>query len=107
MSEMDMTSSFIPRTFAVAQTYPNSFNPSTTIRFDVPEGHSSGPWSLTIYDVRGRLVKTLVDEPRGPGRYQVHWDGRDDTGQKVSSGAYIYRIVTGDFISTRKMILVR
>ena len=48
-----------------------------------------------------------MDESHEPGRYQGHWDGRDDRGQKVSSGVYIYLIATGDFISTRKMLLVR
>jgi len=106
-SGTDMTSSPVPKTFGVSQNYPNPFNPSTTIQFDVPEGHPSVPVSLSIYDLRGRLVKILVDAPRGSGSYEVHWDGRDNKGQRVSSGVYMYRIVTGDFVSTRKMILVR
>jgi hypothetical protein len=98
----------IPRSLSLSQNYPNPFNPSTTIAFDL---HGTAVIkqrvSLTIYDIRGRLVRKLIDQEKEPGTYQVHWDGRDDNGEAVSSGVYLYRIEAGDFISTRKMILVR
>jgi flagellar hook assembly protein FlgD len=62
---------------------------------------------VTIYDVRGRLVRKLVDGEKEPGWYQVHWDGRNDRGQMVGSGVYLYRIEAGEFVSTKKMVLVR
>jgi flagellar hook assembly protein FlgD len=62
---------------------------------------------LVIYDLRGRLVRTLIDEERGPGRYAVHWDGRDDRGTRVGSGVYLYRLQVAAFVETRKMVVVR
>jgi hypothetical protein len=105
----------LPKVFALSQNYPNPFNPSTTIRYDVPVEAGGGgvgetgsvPVRLVIYDVRGRLVRVLVDREREPGRYQVHWNGRDDLGRSASSGVYLYRIEAGDFVSTKKMVLVR
>jgi photosystem II stability/assembly factor-like uncharacterized protein len=98
----------LPRSFALSQNYPNPFNPSTTIAFDLPGAAGSKQLvSLTIYDIRGRLVRKLVNQEKEPGTYQVHWDGRDEHGQQASSGVYLYRIKAGDFTSVRKMVLVR
>jgi len=97
----------IPRSLSLAQNYPNPFNPSTTIRYEIPSKDGSVPVRLLIYDLRGRLIRTLVDEDREPGSYQVHWDGRDSNGQSVISGVYLYRIETGDFTTTRKLVVVR
>jgi len=97
----------MPKVLALSQNYPNPFNPSTTIQYDILVRSSSVPVKVMIYDVRGRLVKNLVDKEKESGRYQVHWNGRDDNGQQVSSGVYLYRIDAGEFISTRKMVLVR
>ena len=113
----------LPRAFALSQNYPNPFNPSTTIRYDIPVANGSDdpgrrgpeavpeeegvPVRLFIYDIRGRLVRRLVNEEKDPGRYQVHWDGRDDRGASVSSGVYLYRLQAGDFVSTKKMVMVR
>ena len=101
------TSASLPRVFSLSQNYPNPFNPSTTIRYDIPGGSVTVPVRLLVYDIRGRLVRKLVDRDREPGRYQVHWDGRDDRGASVSSGVYLYRIEAGEFKSIRKMVLVR
>jgi len=100
-------SSQLPKSFSISQNYPNPFNPSTTIQYDVPERQSSVHMEISIYDIRGRLVRILVEEEKSPGTYQVHWNGRDEMDKKVSSGVYLYRVIAGDFISTRKMILVR
>jgi hypothetical protein len=97
----------IPRTASLSQNYPNPFNPSTTIRYDIPVGSSTVPVKINIYDIRGRLIRKLVDQEKTSGRYQVHWDGRGEHGQQASSGVYLYRIDTGEFISTRKMVLVQ
>jgi hypothetical protein len=101
-----IVSSPLPKVFSISQNFPNPFNPSTTIQFDIPAGQSSAPVKISIYDIRGRLIKTLWNGEKVPGTYQVHWDGRNAMGNKVSSGVYLYRIIAGDFISTRKMVLL-
>ncbi len=102
-------SAALPKTFALDQNYPNPFNPSTTISVQIPETVESPNFSTTlrIYDVRGRLVKTLIDERLSPGFYSVQWDGVNDNGEKVSSGIYFYSIKAGSFASTRKMMMLK
>jgi len=95
----------IPKSFELRQNYPNPFNPSTTIDFSVPD-EGKGITTLHIYDLRGRLVRTLIDEELSPGNFSLHWDGKTDLGEKVSSGTYLYRLEVGDFTTTKKMILV-
>jgi hypothetical protein len=94
----------IPGNFYLARNYPNPFNPSTTIQYDIA---SDGMVSLKIYDVLGRHVKTLAEGQAKAGHYQVIWDGFDDAGQQVSSGVYLYRIQTSEGTATRKMNLIR
>ena len=96
----------MPKVFSLAQNSPNPFNPSTTISYSVPEG-TSVQVTLKVYDIRGRLVRTLVDEVRQPGTYSVFWDGKDEAGCQVSSGVYLYRMQARDFVQTRKMVLLK
>lgn len=96
----------IPRAFALAQNFPNPFNPTTTITFQIPEG-PAGPVSLSIYDLRGRLSRTLVEKNLEPGTHTVAWDGRTDLGEPADSGIYIYKLVSGGKSVTRKMLLLR
>jgi plastocyanin len=96
----------LPKAFSLAQNVPNPFNPSTTIKFDVPEG-TPVTVSLKVYDIRGRLVNTLVNDIRQSGTYSVFWDGTDDLGRQVPSGVYFYRMQAGDFMQTRKMVLLK
>ena len=96
----------LPRAYGLYQNYPNPFNPSTVIPFDVPEDEG-GPLSLTIYDLRGRRIRTLISGDVEPGRREVHWDGRDEKGCHVPSGLYLYRLDSAGFESTRRMLLVR
>jgi hypothetical protein len=70
---------------AIRRAYPNPFNPSTTIEFTVPK---QGPTAVRVFDLRGRQVATLVDEPMPAGQYRIRWDGRDRSGRDVSSGVY-------------------
>jgi hypothetical protein len=93
----------LPESFELKQNYPNPFNPTTKIVFLLPEASNV---SLKIYDVSGRLVRTLVNESRPAGNYHLTWDGRDESGARVSSGIYFYRIVAGSFIKTRRMVLI-
>jgi hypothetical protein len=103
----------VPLAYVLNQNYPNPFNPSTMITFEIPEMTRTDNdktrivTTLKIFDMRGRLVKVLVDEELAPARYQVTWDGRHENGAGASSGVYFYRIRSGSFSSTRKMVLVR
>ena len=94
-----------PRTFALYANAPNPFNPSTVIRFDVPT--TGVDVSLRIYDVAGRPVRTLVDGVASAGARTTTWDGRDDAGLSAASGVYFYRMTAGNFVQTRKMVLLK
>lgn len=96
----------LPRAFSLEQNNPNPFNPSTTITYTVPDGGDVFV-SLIILNLRGQLVKTLVREVRGPGISRVFWDGTDEAGLELSSGVYLYRLSSGDFSCTRKMVLLK
>jgi subtilisin family serine protease len=120
----------VPSRFILSQNYPNPFNPSTTICFELnPENNvtvtslspekrsgsleqqtgqlSSIPVSLRVYNIRGELVKTLLEENLTPGRYQLTWDGTDQNGEKVASGVYLYNLRTPQSQTSRKMILLK
>lgn len=94
----------LPQTFALHQNYPNPFNPRTKIRYDLPE---RARVNLVIYDLLGREVKTLVRGFQEPGFKSVIWDGKDTRGQAVSAGVYIYRITAGEFVQTRKLVILK
>ncbi len=94
----------LPEATFLAQNFPNPFNPITTIRFGLNE---PGHISLRIYDAAGRLVTTLIDESRPAGSYTAEWNGLGDGGSRVSSGVYFYRLRTGGFLETRKMVLLK
>ena len=95
----------VPSDFYLAQNIPNPFNPTTSFRFSVPA--PGAVVELDIYDIRGRLVKRLLDEHRGPGTWSVRWDGDNVNGAAVSSGIYFCRMKAGDFTATRKMVLMK
>jgi len=88
----------------LSATFPNPFNPITTIEYEV-----SAPVQvrLQVFDLRGRLVRTLVDQRLGAGHHRVQWTGADDRGQELASGVYIYRLEAGTFRQTRRMTLAR
>ncbi len=100
----------LPRVYALGQNFPNPFNPSTTIRFAIPiQGGEkvSVETRLSIYTIRGQLIRTLVDEEKVPGEYTIQWDGKNEQGETAGSGIYIYRLQAGDFSSTKKMVVVK
>jgi hypothetical protein len=99
----------VPVAFELNQNYPNPFNPSTTIKFTLPSQHEGGALNTTlrIYNVLGELVRTLVDEPMAPGTHDVMWDGKDESGSQVASGIYFYRLRSGDFQDTKKMVMMK
>jgi len=94
----------IPEHGALHQNYPNPFNPQTTIRFGLPE---IGRVTLRIYDAGGKLIKTLVDGQLNAGWHQIRWDGKDETGQPVCSGLYLYQLDSNRLHQTRSMVLLR
>jgi hypothetical protein len=99
-----------PSTLELKQNYPNPFNPVTQIVFKLPSTGSLNEQklftNLAIFDVKGRKVKTLVNEEKAPGIYSVTWDGTNELGERVASGVYFYRIRFGSFSQSKKMILL-
>jgi hypothetical protein len=87
------------------ENFPNPFNPTTAIRYVVPEPGAFV--RLMVYDLRGRKVRTLVDEKVGAGEHRAIWGGRDDAGRDVASGVYFYRVEIGDYRAERKMVLLK
>ena len=88
----------------LGQNYPNPFNPSTTIMFDLPRAEHV---NLSVYNVRGELITTIIDRYMTEGRKEVSWTALDSSGREVSSGIYCYRLVSGDFVQTKKMVLLK
>lgn len=94
----------LPTTYSLGQNYPNPFNPTTAIDFEIPvRSHVT----LTVYNVVGQKVKTLVDRELSPNRYVADWDGTSDYGRKVASGVYFYKLEASDFIETKKMLYLK
>jgi hypothetical protein len=94
----------LPVAFALVQNRPNPFGPRTEIRYDLPRATRV---RLSVYNLLGQRVVDLVNDHRAAGRYSVRWDGRDASGRRVASGAYVYELRAGDFVARRKMIRVR
>ncbi|MGK9370018.1 FlgD immunoglobulin-like domain containing protein [Melioribacter sp. Ez-97] len=94
----------LPTSYALDQNYPNPFNPSTIITYTLPELTNV---RIKIYDALGREVRSLLDEVKSAGKHNILWDGRDNSGNRVSSGTYFYQIIAGDFVQTRKMVMVK
>jgi hypothetical protein len=90
-----------PEAFALLQNYPNPFNPSTRIGFSIPVG-TYGHTSLRVYDVLGREVATLVNEVKQPGSYEVTFDA-----EGLAGGVYLYRLTSGSFTETKRLMLLR
>lgn len=84
--------------------YPNPFNPTTTIEYTIPK---AGNVDINIYDISGQLVKRYNQNHNASGSYSVIWDGKNNYGAKAASGTYFYQIISGDFVSTKKMILLK
>jgi len=103
--ERGQSVNIIPKAYALHQNYPNPFNPTTTISFDVPEEKQQV--KLTVYDLRGRHVKTLINSELEPGSHKVVWDGHTEHGNTVSSGVYIYNITGNNTSYSRKMIMLK
>ena len=94
----------VPRTFDLGPNYPNPFNPSTQITYEL---HAPVFMTLRIFNESGQVVRTLRHEQMPPGTYTATWDGHNDAGRPVASGTYLYRLETNDGAVSRKMVLVR
>ena len=98
---------YIPKTNIIAQNYPNPFNNSTIISFSVPYDLSNSVTQLSIYNIQGRLIKTVVRKKLPAGNYLSKWDGTDESGEQVSSGIYFYIVKAGSEKTVGKMSLVK
>ena len=102
---INQISTEVPDQYSISQNYPNPFNPSTKIDFLIPKSSSV---TMKIYDISGRVIKSLVNNKTMlAGKYTVDWNSTDDGGKQVSSGVYFYRITSGNFIATKKMMLLK
>ena len=94
----------LPEDFALHQNYPNPFNPTTQIQYDLPEDQFV---NIAICDVMGRNIRTLMNVDQTAGYHSIHWDARNDMGEGVAAGMYIYIIQAGEFRATKKMVLLK
>ena len=94
----------IPEVFALHENYPNPFNPTTTLRFDLPE---ISDVTLTIYNMLGQRVKTFNMQGTAAGYHTITWDATNDFGEQVGAGVYLYQLQAKDFVKTRKMVLLK
>jgi hypothetical protein len=95
---VDQLNDIAPQEFILSQNYPNPFNPSTTVHFGLPKGASV---TLKVFDALGEEVATVLNQVLGPGFFTVRWNAA------VPSGIYFYRLHAGEFVETKKMILLR
>ena len=94
----------LPIQYALHQNYPNPFNPTTTLRYDIP---NNSHVTITIYDMLGRQVRKLINQTQDAGFKSVIWNATNDFGKPVSAGVYLYKIQAGEFVQTRKMVLLK
>ena len=116
-NEIEVAVDFTPKEFVLYQNYPNPYNPTTKIKYEIPLGFAASPFNkggtkggfvtLKVYDVIGNEVATLVNEEKQPGVYEVEFNSHSDEGQNLSSGIYFYQLKAGRFTDTKKMILMK
>ena len=102
--QTELSLAVIPEVYALSQNYPNPFNPETVIHYDLPfPSHVK----LSVYNIMGQKVATLVDGERSAGSHSIVWDGKNNKGESLASGVYLYRMETEGFVQTRKLVLMR
>jgi len=104
LAKVDLVFRNTPETFTLHQNFPNPFNPITTLRYDLP---SDALVTLTVFDMLGKEITQLVNTIQQAGFKSVQWDATDSLGRPVSAGVYLYQIQAGDFIQTKKMVLLK
>jgi len=95
---------FNPSDYSLAQNFPNPFNPNTIVQFQVPKPSDV---TIKIYDMLGQEIRILFAGQVASGKYTIEWNGLNDSGERMSSGNYIYRMTAGDFADTKQMILLK
>ena len=103
-TSLAMSDVLLPLNFRLYFTYPNPFNPVTTLRYDLPKNSFV---NITIYDMMGRVVKTIVNDQQMAGYRSIQWNATNNNGSPVSAGIYLYMIQAGEFRQTKKMILLK
>ena len=93
-----------PETFRLHQNYPNPFNPITNLNYELAD---DAYVSITIYDMLGRKIRTILNEHQDPGYKSLIWNATNNYGKPVSAGIYLYQIKAGEYISTKKMVLLK
>ena len=94
----------LPHAFNLYNNYPNPFNPVTTLRYDLPE---DALVNITIYDIMGRIVRTLINSQQNAGFKSIQWNATNDAGSPLSAGLYLYKIQADYLVQTRKMVLLK
>ncbi len=102
IDESDLSN--IPTSFELEQNFPNPFNPTTSIKFGLP---TKSHVSITVYNLLGQEITSLVNEELSAGTHTTEWNGRDKSNTEVASGIYFYKLIAGDFVDTKKMMLVK
>ena len=100
----EIKESYIPHIFVFHQNYPNPFNLTTSLAYDLPKDELV---NITIYDMKGKMVKTLINALQTAGYKSVQWNATNNQGQQVSAGLYLYTIEAGEFRQTKKMVLLK
>ncbi|MCK4597227.1 T9SS type A sorting domain-containing protein, partial [bacterium] len=100
----DESEEMLPKDFALFQNYPNPFNPTTAISYQIPQ---DALVAVSVYNVRGQTIKTLLRKRQPAGYYTVSWDGRDEAERAVASGIYFCRLQAGEFSAVKKMIYLK
>jgi hypothetical protein len=97
----------LPVVYHLSNNYPNPFNPVTSIEYSIPGGSTSVPVKLEVFDLLGRRIRLLVDDVQDSGFYRVTWDGRNERGEAVASGVYVYILKAGSFSDSKRMVLIK
>ena len=103
-STLSVENAIIPLSFRLHQNYPNPFNPITTVRYELPEDSFV---DVTVYDMLGNVVNNLINTNQSSGYKSIQWDATNNQGEPVSAGVYLYKIQAGNFVDTKKMILLK
>jgi len=104
LGTLSLDNVLLPTEFALDQNYPNPFKPITNLKYDLPE---DSYLDIAVYDILGNLVFYLVNKNQSSGSKSVQWDAKNNQGEPVSAGVYLYKIQAGDFSQTKKMILLK
>ena len=103
-ASINIANEIYPHEFQLHAAYPNPFNPVTAISYEIPIGVQ---FTVSIFDITGKLIKTLISNKKSAGHGIVEWNGQNDIGLALPSGVYFYRLSSVDFTATRKFILLK